>query len=278
LKACTIVAAALFSSLLVWTPSAPVRAAAAAQGLSLLSVSDEIELGREAQAQVRQQTPMLNDATVNNYVRGVFSQLARQASGPKYPYSISIADYVEVNAFALPGGPIWVHRGAIQAARNESQLAGVLAHEIAHIEKRHVAKQVTKGTVASGLLALLGAVLPNDRRGQIGQVAGGLTAQGFMLKFGRDAEREADLEGMRIMRRAGWDARGMPDFLDLLRQQQRGNPSAVETFLSDHPAPAERSAALRSQLPAGGRRDSAAFQRIRERLQSMRPAQRMRTR
>ena len=277
MKACTLVAAVVFSSLLIWTPSAPARVAAA-QGLSLLSVNDEIELGREAQSQVRQQTPALNDGTVNNYVRGVFSQLARRAGGPEYPYSISIADYAEINAFALPGGPIWVHRGAIQAARNESQLAGVLAHEIAHIQKRHVAKQVTKGTVASGLLALLDRVLPNDRKGQIGQVAGGLAAQGFMLKFGRDAEREADMEGMRIMRQAGWDARGMPDFLDLLRQQQRGNPSAVETFLSDHPAPADRSAALRTQLPTGGRRDSAAFQRIRERLQSMRPAQRMRTR
>lgn len=275
----TAVAFSVIVLMLVWTPRAPVRVEAAQGGLSLLSVTDEIELGREAQAEVRQKTPIVSDGGVVSYMRGIFQQLARRTSGPQYPYSISMANYAEVNAFSLPGGPVWVHRGAVEAAENEAELAGVLAHEIAHIEKRHVAKQVTNQMVAGGLLALLGRVLPDDRKGQVGQVAAGLAAQGFMLKFSRDDEREADLEGARIMRQAGWDARGLADFLDVLRREQQRDPSSVEIFLSDHPGPGERAAALRAErLPAGGRRDSQNFQRVRARLRAMPPAPRMQKR
>jgi predicted Zn-dependent protease len=274
-----VVTVAFSAAMLVIVPATNGRPVAAAPGLSLLSVNDEVQLGQQAQSELRQQTPVVGDAAVNNYLRGVFSQLVRRAGGPGYPYSVSMANYGEVNAFALPGGPVWVHRGAVQAAQNESQLAGVLAHEIAHISRRHVADRVTKSMVTGGLLALLGQVLPDDRKGQVGGFAAGLAAQGFMLKFSRDDEREADLEGARIMRQAGWDARGMPGFMDLLSQQQRRNPSSVEVFLSDHPGPAERAAALRAQrLPAGGRTDSAAFQQIRARLRSLGPTYRMRSR
>jgi predicted Zn-dependent protease len=278
IKRSRITVAFLFiSAVLVWSP--PNRSVTAAPGLSLLSVNDEVQLGQQAQGELRQQTPVVGDGAVNNYLRGVFTQLVRHADGPRYPYSVSMANYGEVNAFALPGGPVWVHRGAVQAAQNESQLAGVLAHEIAHISKRHVADRVTKQMVTGGLLALLGQVLSDDRKGQIGGVAAGLAAQGFMLKFSRDDEREADLEGARIMRNAGWDARGMPGFMELLRQQQQRDPSSVEVFLSDHPGPAERAAALRAQgLPAGGRQDSARFQQVRSRLRSLGPVYRMRSR
>jgi len=252
---------------------------ARADGLALLSVQDEIQLGQQSQAEVRKQTPTINDGSLNNYVGSVFRQLTRYAGGPKYPYSISVANYSEVNAFSLPGGPVWVHRGAIEAAANESQLAGVLAHEIGHIERRHVARQVTNQMVAGGLMVLLQQVLPRDRKGEIGQIAVGLAAQGAMLKFSRDDEREADFEGTRIMRQAGWDAHALADFLDVLRAKEGRDPSAVQVFLSNHPAPGERAAALRgSALPSGGRRDSDAFQQNRARLRSFGPAQRMSTR
>jgi predicted Zn-dependent protease len=271
------VALVLSFGLIMTTGTAVANGSAAWQ--SLLSVSDEVQLGRQAQAEVRKGTPALQDAAVNRYVAGVFRQLAQKASGPKYPYSVSIANYAEVNAFALPGGPVWVHRGAIQTARNESELAGVLAHEVAHIAKRHVAEQVTKGTLAGGFLELLGRMLPDSRGGQAGEVVAGLAARGFMLKFSRDAEREADVEGARLMRAAGWDARGLPDFLDTLRRQQQRDPSSVEIFLSDHPAPGERAEALRAaRLPAGGRRDSTAFQQARARLRSLPAAERLQRR
>ncbi len=257
-------------------PAGGARDRSAAQGLTLLSVSDEISLGHQAQAEVRQQTPEVGDAGVNAYLRSVFDPLTRHAGGPEYPYSISIANYAEVNAFSLPGGPVWVHRGAIEAAETESELAGVLAHEIGHIEKRHVARQVTNQTLAGGLLALLGQVLPEDRAGQVGRVAAGLATQGFMLKFSRDDEREADEEGTRILRQSGWDPHGLADFLDVLSRKAQREPSSVAIFLSDHPAPAERAAALRAEgLTSAGRRDSPEFQRVRARLRAMPPAGRM---
>src|SRR5687768_15064551 len=91
-------------------------ASSATAGLALISVNDEIKLGRQAQQQVRQQVPELRDATVNNYVKTLGRRLAAQADGPRYPYSFDVANYREINAFALPGGPIWIHRGTIASA------------------------------------------------------------------------------------------------------------------------------------------------------------------
>jgi predicted Zn-dependent protease len=111
--------------------------------LQLVSVKDEIAIGRKAQQQVRQQVPALRDATVNRYIDSLGARIARRADGPRYPYSIDVANRRDINAFALPGGPIWVHRGLIDAARNEAQLAGVIAHEVAHVANRLAAGQIT---------------------------------------------------------------------------------------------------------------------------------------
>jgi beta-barrel assembly-enhancing protease len=245
--------------------------------LSLISVNDEIALGRQAQQQVRAEVPELNDSSVAGYVGSIGRRLAAQASGPRYPYSFSVANYREINAFALPGGPVWVHRGTIAAAQNEAQLASVLAHEVAHIAERHAADQITKGLVANGLLGLLGAVLGNDGGARAAQVAAQVLAGGYMLKFSRDDEREADRVGARIMRQAGWDSREMIAFMEILRRQQGRDPNSVEVFLSSHPAPAERAARLRSELGnrSGGRRDSEQFQQVRTRLSRMSPARQM---
>jgi predicted Zn-dependent protease len=263
---------------LIGTPARlPAASAIARDGLTLISVNDEIALGRQAQAEVQAQTPRIDDGEVVSYVRNVFQQLARHTSGPRYPYSVSMANYAEVNAFSLPGGPVWVHRGVLSAAQNESQLAGVLAHEIAHIERRHVARQISKQMVAGGILALIERVLPNDRPGKIGEVAAGVAAQSVILKYGRDDERDADREGTRLLRQSGWDARGLADFLDVLRRQQGRDPSSVEIFLSNHPGPAERAAALRAAgLRSGGRRDTDAFHRVQARLRQLPPPARMR--
>jgi predicted Zn-dependent protease len=246
----------------------------------LVSVNQEVQIGREAQQQIKQQVPTVPDATVNRYVDSVGARLVRQAAGPRYPYSFDVANYREINAFALPGGPVWVHRGALSAAQNESQVAGVLAHEIAHIAQRHAASQMTKGIIANGLLSLLGAVTGNDRGGQIAQIAGGLAAQGYMLKFSRDDEREADEVGAQIMKRAGWSPNGMVEFMQILRAQAGRDPGSVQTFLSSHPAPAERVTRLQStvkRLGTGGTRDSQAFRNVKSRLGRMAPAPSMRT-
>ena len=114
---------------------APVLAA------QLISVSEEIALGKQTQKQVKARVPELGEQAVVAYVASIGRRLATHADGARYPYSFSIANYREINAFALPGGPVWVNRGAIAAAQTEAQLAGVLAHEVAHISERHAADQ-----------------------------------------------------------------------------------------------------------------------------------------
>ena len=247
-------------------------------GRVLISVEDEIALGREAQKQVRAEVPQVGDRLVVSYVAAIGRRLARHAGGPRYPYSFSVADHREINAFALPGGPVWIHRGAIRAAATEGQLAGVLAHEVAHVAERHSAEQLTKGLIASGLLGLLGAMLGNEGGARTAQASAQVLASGYMLKFSRDDEREADRVGAQIMRRAGWDPREMIVFMETLRRRQGGDPGSVAVFLSSHPAPAERADRLRAALKgtSGGRRDSAQFQRVKRRLAAMPPARPMR--
>ena len=251
---------------------------ASVAAFQLVSVRDEIEIGQQAQQEIKRQTPEVRDTQVRQYVASLGGRLAAHASGADYPYSFSTADYRELNAFALPGGPVWINRGILAESGNEAQVAGVMAHEIAHVAHRHAAQQMTKGTVANGLLGLLGAVLGNDGAGAAAaRMAAGVTANGFMLKFSRDDEREADQEGVRIMQRAGYDARGMLEFMQVLAQQSGRSGGAAE-FLSTHPAPASRVRELEqlvAQTGGGGRRTSAAFTEMKRRLAQLPPAQAM---
>ena len=253
---------------MVFVVALVVSASTATGGLQLVSVNDEIALGRKTQAQVRQQVPALRDAQVNRYIDAIGRRIAARADGPRYPYSFDVANRREINAFALPGGPIWVHRGLIDAAQTEAQLAGVLAHEVAHVANRHAAEQITKGTFANVGLGLLGSLLGDGRGAHIAQLGAGFAANATMMKFNRDHEREADLKALRYMKSAGYDPRGMVEFLQVLRNRQRRDPGSVQTFFSSHPAPAERIRRLQQEANrlAGGRRDSAAFRNVQARL------------
>ena len=251
-----------------------VSASTATGALQLVSVNDEIAIGRKAQQQVRQQVPALRDATVNRDIDNLGARIASRADGPRYPYSFDVANRRDVNAFALPGGPIWVHRGLIDAAQNEAQLAGVLAHEVAHVANRHAAEQMTKGTFANVGLGLLGAFLGNGTGAQIAQMGAGFAANVTMMKFSRDHEREADMKALRYMKTAGYDPRAMVEFLQVLRARQGRDPGSVRTFFSSHPAPSERVRRLQQEANrlAGGRRDSPSFRNIQARLDRLAPA------
>ena len=241
-----------------------------AAAITLVSVDQEIAIGRQANAQVRKEVPSVTDSEVVTYVRGLFRRLVNVAPGPKYPYSLSVANYRELNAFALPGGPIWINRGVLHTATNESQVAGVLAHEIAHVAQRHAADQLTKATVANLGLGLLGAVLGNSGGAGAAQMAAAFLANGMFLKFSRDDEREADRVGLQLLTRAGWDGRGMVELFEILRKEGQRDPSAVQVFFSSHPSPGDRIGALRGQIGRGkGRRDSAQFQATKARLLKM---------
>jgi predicted Zn-dependent protease len=252
-------------------PVAFLLATSAAAWLTIISVRDEIDLGKQIQRQVRTQVPRFTDPATVKYVQTIGNRLAAHAGGPGYPYTFSIANRTEINAFALPGGPVWIHRGAIASAGTEAQLAGVLAHEIAHIAKRHAARQIGNTLVANGLLGLLGAVLGNGASARTAQLGAQVLAGGYMLSFSRDDEREADSAGAQIMRRAGWDAREMSTFMDTLRRAQGRDPGSVEVFLSSHPATGERAEWLRRELRnvSGGRRDSPEFRAIHDRLRQI---------
>ena len=253
-----------------------VSASTATGGLQLVSVKDEISIGRKAQQQVRQQVPALRDATVNRYIDSLGARIATRADGPRYPYSFDVANRREINAFALPGGPIWLHRGLIDAAQNEAQLAGVIAHEVAHIANRHAAEQMTKGTFANVGLGLLGAFLGDGTGAQIARLGAGFAANATMMKFSRDHEREADLKALRYMKGAGYDPRAMVEFLHVLRSRQGRDPGSVQTFFSSHPAPGERVRRLQQEANrlGGGRRDSQSFRNIQTRLDKLAPAAR----
>ena len=188
---------------------------------SLISVDQEVQIGRQAQAEIRQQVPEVRDRVVTAYIQNLGRTIAAQADGPRYPYSFPVANAREINAFALPGGPVWVHRGAILAAQNESQLAAIMAHEIAHIANRHAADRVSQTLAANVGLSLLDALLGNGRRAQIAEIGALVGANAAMAKFSRDDEREADEQGMLYMRRAGFDPGGMAELMRLLRAQQR---------------------------------------------------------
>jgi predicted Zn-dependent protease len=254
------------------------RAVALALAIQLVSVPDEIAIGRQAQREVRRRTPQLTDATVNMYVARIGRQLAAHARGEPYPYSFSVANYREINAFALPGGPVWVNRGALAASGDESQFAAVLAHEIAHVALRHSAQQLSNVMVTNLGLSLLGALLGNSGGATTAGIAARYVASGAFLKFSRDDEREADRVGAQIMARAGWDPHGMIDVMQMIRAHERRDPSSVDVFFSNHPSPRDRVALLRRTVPHGrsGRRDSAQFQAIRARLGTLPPARAMR--
>jgi predicted Zn-dependent protease len=245
--------------------------------ISLISVPQEIEIGRQANVEMRKKTAAVRDTVVTEYVTHVGRRLAKRAPGAKYPYTFSVADYREINAFSLPGGPVWINRGVLRAATSESQVAGVLAHEIAHIAQRHAADQLTKTMLANWSLGMLGAMLGNTGGAGTAQIAGALVTNGVFLKFSRDDEREADRIGLQIMTRAGWDPRGMIELFETLRREQQRDPGAVEVFFSTHPSPSDRIAALTAATARSRRgvRDSAEFRTVRARVLKLPPPHNM---
>ncbi len=208
-----------------------------------LSEDQEIQIGREAARQVEGQVRVVRVSRVNHYLNEVGRQLARQSGRPSLRYTFKLVEEESINAFALPGGFLYVHTGLIAAAQTESELAGVLAHEIGHVSGRHhskmIARQQAVGLGASFLGSLLGS---GGQPSNFVKIVTQLVAGGAFMKFSRDDERDADQRG--------------------------GNPGAIELFFSTHPSPAERRANI-EQLIAGLPpnpalvRDRPQFQRIR---------------
>lgn len=206
------------------------------------SPEQQIELGQKAAQQVYNEMPVLPESSpVTKYIQALGAKLVREAPGQKWPYKFQVANVAEINAFALPGGSIFVNLGTIQAAANEAQLAGVMAHEISHVVLQHsvcnAAKQQKVGLIA-GIGQIAAGVLLGGQAGQLAAQGIGVTAGLGFLKMSRGAEKEADLLGVGILYDAGYDPRGMSEFFETLQAKYGDGGSQ---FMSDHPNPGNRS-------------------------------------
>ncbi|NOT25284.1 MAG: M48 family metalloprotease [Acidobacteria bacterium] len=242
------------------------------------TLEEDVKVGQEAAAQVTKELPLLNDRRTEEWAeevgRGLVAAIPTEFRHAPFKYTFDVVNQKEINAFALPGGPMFLNRGMIEAGMTEAEVAGVMGHEIAHVALRHGTAQATKGErFQLGALAgqVLGAV--------VGGAAGSIIAQGsqfglgtYFLKFGREYERQADLLGAQILARAGYDPRQMANMFKTIESQ--GGGSQPE-WLSSHPNPGNRyDAILRESatLTVQGKADSGEFSSIKSRLAGMSPA------
>jgi Zn-dependent protease with chaperone function len=243
-------------------------------GFNMFSAQEELQAGQQSAAQVAKQLPVLPDSDpVTIYVQRLGQQLAAHAPGEKWPYTFHVVNQKEINAFALPGGPVFVNVGTIQAADNEAELAGVMAHEISHVVQRHGTRAASKQMAAQLPLAILGGVMGQGALSQMAQMGLGFGIGSYFLKNSRTAESEADLLGTDIMYDTGFNPRAMADFFTKL--QQEGGARGPQ-FFSDHPDPGNRAQSVAKEVATLPRKtsyrsDSAEFRDVRQRVSGMRP-------
>ena len=236
-----------------------------------LSPQDEYRLGTQLMAQVRADPTYLADPEIMDYLGRLGYQLVSHARSSTYNFFFFPIRDDTLNAFALPGGYIAVHTGTIIAAQSESELAGVMAHEVSHVAQRHIARMIEgqTGNLALTLGSILLAILAARAGGSSGGHAAAAIAMGSQaamiqsqLNYSQNAEREADRLGIATLYAAGFDPHGMEDFFSRLQASNRFYRSAAPAYLSTHPLTAERMADMENrtrQLPAQRHKDSADF-------------------
>jgi predicted Zn-dependent protease len=249
-------------------------------GFNLFSPSQDVEVGQKAAEDVNKQLPLIRDSQVTGYVSDLGKKLSmiapNQSGDAKYTWTFNVVNSPEINAFALPGGFIYVNRGAIEAAQNEAQIAGVLAHEEGHVVMRHGTHQASEMVLAQAPLSILAGLL-----GQSSSLASQLTQLGLafgvnsiLLRNSRSAESQADEVGTYILYRAGYNPYGMAQFFGILQQKY---PQRTIQFFSDHPNPGNRIRNVDEEIPKLGQKkewktDSPEFQAVKQRLKNMPPA------
>lgn len=240
------------------------------------SVQDDVKLGDDAARQVQQQFPLINDADAGAYLERVGQRLVSaippQFQQPAFNYRFQWVNASDLNAFALPGGPMFVNRGMLESAHNEGELAGVMAHELSHVVLRHATAQQTKNTSAGSTLRNLGLILGGAvLGGQAGAQLGAVFAQGFALKYSREYESQADVLGAQMMADAGYDPRDLANVFQTIASQSRGgNPE----WLSSHPDPGNRYQKINQEaqflrVSANPIKITRDFERIQARFRSM---------
>jgi peptidase M48-like protein len=235
--------------------------------------SEDVQLGVKAAAEARQQLPIMRDDEVTSYVEDIGHRLAAaippNLQHREFRYTFEVVNVREINAFALPGGPMFVNRGMIDAAHTEGEVAGVMAHELSHVILRHGTAQASKATKYEvGTIA--GAILGSIIGGGLGQVISQGTQFGLgtaFLRFSREYEQQADLEGVQLMARAGYDPR---DMAEMFRTIERQGGSGGPQWLSDHPNPGNRIEYITREAQSvrveNAVRDTRAFDQVKSHL------------
>jgi hypothetical protein len=250
-----------------------------APGFNLFRPEQDIEIGKQSAGQVESQLPLVQDKTVNAFVERVGRRLAANAPGYQFPYEFHVIDASDLNAFALPGGVVFINRGVLESARNEGEVAGVLAHEISHVALRHGTHQASRAYVAQTGVGLLGSIFGSHiGRGTAAMInmIGGFGLNALFLKYSRTAESEADIEGCQILARSGYDPADMISFFKTL---ERVDKRRTVAFLSDHPSPALRieriqkeAAILQTAAHTAAPGDAAQLHSVQAVLRSMPPS------
>lgn len=241
----------------------------------IVSTQQEVQLGTQYAQQINAQLPIMKDAGVNQYINSLGGSIARVADTRNLRWRFYVVDSREVNAFAVPGGFVYVNRGLIERARTMNQLAGALAHEIAHVTQRHSVEQMAQAQRADAgltLACILTSVCQSGAASAAIQVGG--TA--LFAKFSRDDEQQADEYGVQYMVQAGYDPRGMVEMFQTLLNERRSRPGTVDAWFRTHPLEEDRIAQTQAQIariPAsrlrGLRVDTPAYEQFRARLASL---------
>ena len=233
---------------------------------NLISIEEEWQLGQQLAADIARQVPLNNDPAVNSYITQMGQRIVAQTSMANLPWTFHVVNNNEINAFAIPGGHVYIHSGLINAASNASEVAGVMAHEISHVLARHSTEQISR---QYGLQVLAGVVL-GQNPGMLQQLAAQIVAGGALARFSREAEQEADSLGLQAMNEAGYNPRGMVTMFQKLLANRQGSPGAVERFFSTHPLTQDRIRDTERRIQSLPQRntitDDAGFQQIRSRV------------
>jgi beta-barrel assembly-enhancing protease len=250
-------------------------AAAALLAGCVAGLQQEVEMGNQYAQQIEQQLPIVRDPEVVRYINLLGDSIARVVDDRGLTWRFNVVNQNEINAFAVPGGHIYIYRGLIEKTTNMSELAGVVGHEIAHVTQRHSMKQMAAAQRANiGVTA--GCILvPSLCQGAAGMGVSAVMQGGF-AKFSRDDETEADRYGVRFVTRAGIDPRGMPSMFRILIRERERSPGALDAFFASHPVEESRvresEEVIATMDPVVLRslsRDSRSFQAFKTRLASL---------
>lgn len=207
------------------------------RGVNIYSIEKEIAMGKELAQEVERQAKIVDDPVISEYVNRIGQNLVRN-SDAKVPFTIKVIDAEEVNAFALPGGFFFVNTGLIMKADSEAELAGVMAHEIAHVTARHGTRQATRGTIAN--FATIPLIFMGGWTGYGVRQAASVFVPMAFLKFSRGMEEEADLLGLQYMYKAGYDPTAFVDFFEKIQTLEKRKPGTMSKVFSTHPPTDDR--------------------------------------